>query len=107
MNVLIDNYQPDYLFVDGGVCDVRSQYNKNYYRDAMYRVVASYYNKSMEWDKEIVLSWKRDAMEKGEAVYDTEGLLEAGISQRPWQAHFTVNGKWAYAGERPATPMKS
>ena len=105
MNELIDNYQPDYIFVDGGVCDARSEYKKDYYRDAMYRVVARYYNKSVDWKKDVVLSWKRDAMAKGEAVYDTEGTLEKGIPKRPWQAHFTVNGKWAYAGPRSATPM--
>ena len=105
MNELIDNYQPDYIFVDGGVCDARSQYKKDYYRDAMYRVVANYYNKSVDWDKDVVLSWKHDAMEKGQAVYDTEGTLEKGIPKRPWQAHFTVNGRWAYDGPRDARPM--
>jgi len=105
MNELIDNYQPDYIFVDGGVCDARSEYKKDYYHDAMYRVVANYYNKSADWNKDVVLSWKRDAMEKGEAVYDTEGTLEKGIPERPWQAHFTVNGRWAYDGPRDARPM--
>jgi alpha-L-fucosidase len=105
MNELVDNYQPDYIFVDGGVCDARSEYKKNYYHDAMYRVTARYYNQSVKLNKGVVISWKRDAMEKGEAVYDTEGTLERGIPKRPWQAHFTVNGKWAYCGERPATPM--
>jgi alpha-L-fucosidase len=107
MNELVDNYQPDYIFVDGGICDGRSEYNKDYFYDAMYRVVARYYNKSDEWDKGVVLSWKRDAMEKGEAVYDTEGTLEMDIPERPWQAHFTVNGKWAYMGERAGKPVSA
>lgn len=107
MNELVDNYQPDYIFVDGGICDARSEYKKEYFYDAMYRVVARYYNRSTEWKKDVVLSWKRDAMEKGEAVYDTEGTLQKGIPKRPWQAHFTVNGKWGYAGERPAKPMEA
>jgi alpha-L-fucosidase len=105
MNELVDNYQPDYIFVDGGVCDARSEYKKDDYRDAMYRVVARYYNKSVEWDKDVVLSWKRDAMEKGEAVYDSEGSLQDGIPDRPWQAHYTVNGSWGYTGEKPGWPV--
>ena len=107
LNELVDNYQPDYIFVDGGVCDASTEYKKEYFRDAMYRVVADYYNKSVDWKKNVVLSWKRDAMKKGEAVYDTEGILEDGIPERPWQAHFTVNGSWAYAGEKPATSMNT
>lgn len=107
MNELVDNYQPDYIFVDGGICDGYAEYNKEYFRDAMYRVTARYYNKSIDWKKEVVLSWKRDAMLKGEAVYDTEKILEDGIPQRPWQAHFTANGRWAYAGECPATPLNA
>lgn len=107
MNELVDNYQPDYIFVDGGICDGLTEYKKNYFYNAMYRVVSRYYNKSVEWDKDVVLSWKRDAMEKGEAIYDTEGSLEMGIPERPWQAHFTVNGKWAYMGERPAKSLSA
>jgi len=105
MNELVDKYEPDYIFVDGGVCDAHTEYKKEYFRDAMYRVVADYYNKSVNWKKEVAISWKRDAMKKGEAIYDTEGNLQEGIPKRPWQAHYTVNGKWCYAGERPATPM--
>ena len=105
MNELVDTYQPDYIFVDGGVCDAHSEYKKEYYRDAMCRVVSRYYNRSVEWDKGVVLSWKRDAMEKGEAVYDSEGSLADGIPDRPWQAHFTVNGSWGYTGEKPGWPV--
>ncbi|WP_289053389.1 alpha-L-fucosidase [Carboxylicivirga marina] len=107
MNELVDNYQPDYIFVDGGICDAYTEYKKPYFRDAMYRVVANYYNKSVTWDKRVVLSWKRDAMQKGQAVYDTEKNEADGISKRPWQAHFTANGSWAYTGEKGAYPIES
>jgi len=107
LNELVDNYQPDYIFVDGGVCDAFTEYKKDYFRKAMYRVTSRYYNKSVDWKKDVVLSWKRDAMQKGEAVYDTEGILEDGIPIRPWQAHFTVNGSWSFVGEKPAKPMSA
>ena len=104
LNELIDNYQPDYIFVDGGICDAHTEYNTEIFRDAFRRVVASYYNKSSEWDKSVAISWKRDALKAGEGVYDSEGSIEAGIRKRPWQAHYTVNGSWGYTGERPAWP---
>ncbi|WP_430814951.1 alpha-L-fucosidase [Carboxylicivirga sp. RSCT41] len=107
MNELVDLYQPDYVFVDGGICDAYAEYKKTYFRDAMYRVVARYYNKSVDWDKQVVLSWKRDAMLKGEAVYDTEKNPEEGIPSRSWQAHYTANGSWAYSGEKGAYPVNA
>ncbi|WP_068546827.1 alpha-L-fucosidase [Thalassotalea crassostreae] len=102
MNELIDSYQPDYIFVDGGVCDARTEYNKDYFSDALRRVTAKFYNTSVELDKTVALSWKRDALNPGEAIYDTEKTIEGGIQKRPWQAHFTVNGSWGYAGDKPA-----
>ena len=104
LNELIDNYQPDYIFVDGGVCDAHTEYKTEIFRDAFRRVVANYYNKSTDWDKSVAISWKRDALKAGEGIYDSEGSIEGGIRQRPWQAHYTVNGSWGYTGERPAWP---
>ena len=104
MNELIDNYQPDYIFVDGGICDGRAEYNKPYFNDAFRRVMARYYNKSADANKTVALSWKRDALQEGEGVYDNEGQLEGGIKSRPWQAHYTVNGSWGYTGDKPAWP---
>jgi len=104
LNELIDNYQPDYIFVDGGVCDAHDEYGTEIYRDAFRRVVANYYNKSTDWYKDVAISWKRDALKDGEAIHDSEHSVEGGIQQRPWQAHYTVNGSWGYTGERPGWP---
>ncbi len=104
LNELIDNYQPDYIFVDGGVCDAHDEYNSEIYRDAFRRVVANYYNKGEDWNKNVAISWKRDALKEGEAIHDSEHSVEGGIQQRPWQAHYTVNGSWGYTGERPGWP---
>ena len=104
LNELIDNYQPDYIFVDGGICDAHAEYNTEIFRDAFRRVVASYYNKSADWNKDVAISWKRDALKPGEGVYDSEGSIEGGIRKRPWQAHYTVNGSWGYTGDKPAWP---
>ena len=104
MNELIDNYQPDYIFVDGGIADAHNEYKTEIFRDAFRRVAASYYNKSADWNKDVALSWKRDALKAGEAIYDNEGSIEGGIKARPWQAHYTVNGSWGYTGDKAAWP---
>lgn len=104
LNELIDNYQPDYIFVDGGIADAHNEYKTEIFRDAFRRVAASYYNKSADLNKTVALSWKRDALKTGEAIYDSEGSLAGGIKKRPWQAHYTVNGSWGYTGEKAAWP---
>jgi len=104
LNELIDNYQPDYIFVDGGVADAHDEYNSEIFRDAFRRVVASYYNKSEEWNKDVAISWKRDALKEGEAIHDSEHSTDGGIKERPWQAHYTVNGSWGYTGDKPGWP---
>ncbi len=106
MNELIDSYQPDYIFVDGGVCDALAEYKKDYFSNAFRRVVANYYNDSLEKNKNVAISWKRDALQAEEGIYDNEGKLEDGIISRPWQAHYTVNGSWGYTGDKPAWPTE-
>ena len=106
LNELVDQYQPDYIFVDGGICDGHANYKTEIFRDALRRVLARYYNKSMEWDKGVVLTWKRDSLNLGEAVYDTEGKGLAGIPERPWQAHIAVGG-WSYNPNTKLKPVDS
>ncbi len=106
MNELVDQYQPDYIFVDGGVCDAHFLYNSEIYRDALRRVLARYYNKSLEWNKGVVLSWKRDSLNLGEGVFDSEKAGPSGIPERPWQAHIAVGG-WSYNPKINLKPVDS
>jgi alpha-L-fucosidase len=110
---LIDTYQPDYTFVDGGICDGHAKFKTEMFREAMfrealYRVTAYYYNQSRTWDRDVVLTWKRDAMKIGEAVYDTEGKLgvpgsTGPIASLPWESHMSVKTPaWCFVeGEKP------
>lgn len=96
---LIDNYQPDYTFVDGGICDAHTKYKTEIFREALYRLTAYYYTQSQKWGKDVVLTWKRDAMKIGEAIYDTEGKNknESGIAPIPWQSHISIKQPgWCY-----------
>ncbi|WP_168433446.1 alpha-L-fucosidase [Pontiella sulfatireligans] len=110
---LIDNYQPDYTFIDGGICDGHAKFNTEMFREALYRVTAYYYNQSDEWGRDVVLTWKRDAMKIGEAVYDTEGKQgvpgSAGpIAELPWESHMNVKKPgWCYIEGEKAIEVKS
>ncbi len=109
MKELIGTYQPDYTFVDGGICDAHAKYNSGIFREALYRVTAWYYNQSRDWGKEVVLSWKRDAMKPDEALYDTEKenkLYGEGICPFPWQAHITIKTPdWCYIEGEKMLPV--
>ena len=86
---LIDSFQPDVLWFDIG-----------WHRDEFepYRpiVVAYYYNRAMDWGKEVVLNYKK-TIPDGVAVYDVErGKLD---ELRPyyWQTDTAVSYKsWGY-----------
>jgi alpha-L-fucosidase len=110
---LIDKYQPDYTFVDGGICDGHAQFKTEMFREALYRVTAYYYNQSRTWDRDVVLTWKRDAMKIGEAVYDTEGKLgvpgsTGPIASLPWESHMNVKTPgWCYIEGEKAINVKS
>ncbi|MCD6338859.1 MAG: alpha-L-fucosidase [Verrucomicrobia bacterium] len=104
---LIDNYQPDYIYVDGGVTDALRMYKVPYFRDAMYQVVAYYYTQSRAWGKGVVITHKRGAMRPDEAVEDFErrGLNE--IRADKWQTDdkFSLDG-WCYVKDTRFWPTR-
>ena len=97
MREVIDNYQPDYIFVDGGVIDASLKFGKPYFTDAMYEIVAYYYNRSRQWEKDIVITYKREVMDPHEAVEDFERSGIDYVRQTKWQSDdkLTKTG-WCY-----------
>ena len=85
MTELIDNYQPDYIYVDGGIGDGERQFKKPYFRQAFYNVLAHYYNSSQEWDRGVVLTYKREFLDPNQAVEDFE---RSGVD------HIRLSSKW-------------
>ncbi len=70
---LLDNYQPDYVFVDGGIGDGERQWKKPYFRQNFYNVLAHYYNQAQELGKDgVVMTYKREFLEPNQAVEDFE-----------------------------------
>jgi len=106
MMELIDNYQPDYIFVDGGVIDAQVKYDKPYFTDAMYQVVADYYNRSREWNKGVVITYKRGIMKPDEAVPDFERASQDLIQPWKWQSDDKVSIQgWCYVKDSGFWPV--
>ena len=107
MRELIDNYQPDYIFVDGGIGDGERRFKKPYFRQAFYNVLAHYYNSAQQWRKGVVLTYKREFLEPDQAVEDFErsGMDTIRLSSK-WQTDdkIAVNG-WCYVEDTRFWPV--
>ncbi|MDN5211753.1 alpha-L-fucosidase [Fulvivirgaceae bacterium BMA12] len=91
---IIDNYQPDVLWFDF-VLD-REEYVPYHPKLAAY-----YYNKGLEWDKEVVLQNKNfnnfESYPPGTNVLDLERGKLADIGKYPWQTDTSIGkNSWCY-----------
>jgi len=90
---LIDNYKPEILWFDF-MLD-RPEW-------AAYRpkLAAYYYNKGIEWGKEVVLQDKNfyeEAFPKGTVIYDLERGKLPGIRKLPWQTDTSIGkNSWCH-----------
>jgi len=107
MTELIDNYRPDYIFVDGGIGDGERKFDKPYFRQAFYNILAHYYNSSQKWGRGVVLTYKREFLDPNQAVEDFErsGMDHIRLSSK-WQTDdkISVNG-WCYVEETEFWPV--
>ena len=87
---LIDRYQPASLFFDWWV-------SYKAFRPYMKKFLAYYYNRSLEWGKEVCVYYKSDAVMYNCALFDRErGQLE-NISPYIWQGETsTAYNAWSY-----------
>ncbi|MHC4432165.1 MAG: alpha-L-fucosidase [Planctomycetota bacterium] len=104
---LIDNYKPDYIFVDGGIGDGERTFKKPYFRQVFYNVLAHYYNSAQQWGRGVVLTYKREFLEPDQAVEDFErsGMDHIRLSSK-WQTDdkISVNG-WCYVEDTEFWPI--
>lgn len=107
MTELIDNYRPDYIFVDGGIGDGERTFKKPYFRQAFYNVLAHYYNSAWQWGRGVVLTYKREFLEPDQAVEDFErsGMDHIRLSSK-WQTDdkISVSG-WCYVENTEFWPV--
>lgn len=87
---LIDKYQPSTLFFDWWVMNFA-------FRPYMKKFLAYYYNRSVEWGKEVCVQYKSDAIMYNVGIFDRErGQLEA-TSPYVWQSETsTAYNAWSY-----------
>lgn len=87
---LIDRYQPASLFFDWWV-------SYKAFRPYMKKFLAYYYNRSLEWGKEVCVYYKSDAVMYNCAIFDRErGQLE-NVSPYIWQGETsTAYNAWSY-----------
>ncbi|WP_157208944.1 alpha-L-fucosidase [Mariniflexile maritimum] len=90
---LIDNYQPDILWFDFYL-DIPD------YADMRPKIAAYYYNKGLEWGKEVVINDKNfdhEAFPEGTVIYDLERGKLPGIRKLPWQTDTSIGkNSWSY-----------
>jgi alpha-L-fucosidase len=105
---LIDKYQPDLLWFDNGV-DMR------FIDPLKLWVAAYYYNRAVEWKKEVSISTKKAAYAPDGTNVKTIGSIidfekigarsPAGIRTGEWQVDEPIGSTWGYSdGMRIASP---
>jgi alpha-L-fucosidase len=90
---LIDNYKPDLLWFDFYL-DIPD------YQEYRPEIAAYYYNKGLEWGKEVVINDKNfnhAAFPEGSVIYDLERGKLPGIRKLPWQTDTSIGkNSWGY-----------
>lgn len=87
---LIDKYQPMTLFFDWWVMN-------HTFRPYMKKFLAYYFNRSLEWGKEVCVQYKSDAVMYNCSIFDRERGQLDGVSPYIWQSETsTAYNAWSY-----------
>ena len=87
---LVNKYHPQLFWFDWWIEQpAMDAYKKSF--------AAYYYNKGLEWNKEVVINYKNNGFPDGAAVLDIERGKLTGIREMPWQTDDAVGFKsWGY-----------
>ncbi len=90
---VIDNYDPDIIWFDTGLGSVREDYRK--------QMIAYFYNKALERNKEVVLNYKGNDISPGIGVVDLELAQMRKMTYYNWITDTSVDdqGAWGYVKE--------
>ncbi|MGI9542922.1 MAG: alpha-L-fucosidase, partial [Cyclobacteriaceae bacterium] len=90
---IIDNYQPDILWFD-------FFWDQNAFDDYHPKVAAHYYNRGIEWNKEVVLqnkNFRRESFPEGTFVHDLERGKMSDTRKLPWQTDTSIGkNSWSH-----------
>jgi alpha-L-fucosidase len=85
---LVDNYQPDYMWNDFNLAQVSESVRLNF--------LAYYYNKAIDWGKEVVVSYNDGFNTNGE-IHQVERGGNAGLTYPFWLSEDTLSlSTWCY-----------
>ncbi len=89
----IDNYQPEVLYFDWWI-------QNHAFKPYLKKIAAYYYNRGLQWGKEVTINYKHEAFAPGTATLDVERGALTDISSVPWQT-CTAIGKqsWGYRAD--------
>lgn len=87
---LVDKYQPQIVWFDWWIHNVA-------FKPYLKKFAAYYYNRALEWGKEVAINYKYDAFARGTAVYDIERGQCSDIRPDFWQTDTSVaKNSWSY-----------
>lgn len=87
---LVERYQPQILYFDWWI-------QNEVFKPYLKKIAAYYYNRAIEWGKEVTINYKFEAYAPKTATFDIErGGLE-GICPTPWQTDTAIaKNSWGY-----------
>jgi alpha-L-fucosidase len=90
LHEVVDRFEPDYIWFDFGLRYIHEQYKQDF--------LAYYYNKGIEWNKEVVLTYKWADLPPGTATVDIELGRMADQTYYDWITDTTIDDgqAWGY-----------
>ena len=90
---VIDNYKPDLIWWDFGLGGIHDKYKRE--------VLAYYFNKAEEWNKEVEIFYKMNCLPPGVGIVDYELGRANKLTYHKWITDTSVDdiGAWSYAAE--------
>jgi alpha-L-fucosidase len=86
---VIDKYQPDMVWLDSRLSFIPDSIKKN--------LIAYYYNKGLEWNREVSMTYKVGELPANSAILDIEKGALDNIEKFPWLTDASVDdASWCY-----------
>ncbi len=87
---IVDRYQPQLLWFDWWI-------EQPAFEPYLRAFAAYYYNRGVQWGRQVAINYKNAAFRDGTAVFDVERGQLGGIAERFWQADTAVaRNSWGY-----------
>ena len=92
LDEVINEFCPDYIWMDFGQRFIREQYRQQF--------LADYFNKAAELGKEVVVNTKGEFFPTELAVVNVERATMEDITEEVWITDFILGGGWCYTKDR-------